>query len=200
MLKELILENFKCFDKIRLQFSTVNILTGLNGMGKSTIMQSILLLGQSQKSIVSEQVLSLKGKYVDLGVGQDILFEKAEKDEIGITILTEHSEEQYFFDYQPETDVLPLKNAKKNVNKSLWADYLYYLSAYRIEPQFLYHIGNEKEVSERYFSKNGEFSIQYLKLYGGDDVTNHEILTFSSKKSPTSKVGDELRLIPPLDK
>lgn len=51
MLKELILENFKCFDKIRLQFSTVNILTGLNGMGKSTIMQSILLLGQSQKSI-----------------------------------------------------------------------------------------------------------------------------------------------------
>lgn len=25
-------------------------------------------------------------------------------------------------------------------------------------------------------------------------------LTFSSKKSPTSKVGDELRLIPPLDK
>lgn len=80
MLKQLVLKNFKCFDEIELRFSTVNVLTGLNGMGKSTVMQSILLLGQSQSSIMSEKVLSLKGKYVNLGVGQDILFEKAEKD------------------------------------------------------------------------------------------------------------------------
>ena len=76
MIKGLFLENFKCFDSINLSFSALNVLTGLNGMGKSTVMQSLLLLGQSQNSIAKDQVLSLKGKYVNLGVGQDILFEK----------------------------------------------------------------------------------------------------------------------------
>ena len=199
MFKGLILKNFKCFDEIELRFSNVNILTGLNGMGKSTVMQSILLLGQSQKSIASEQMLSLKGKYVDLGVGQDILFEKAEKDEIGISVWTEDTEERYLVEYQSEADVLSLKQMDKNVNKDLcvaWADHLYYLSAYRIEPQFLYHIENEKEVSERYFAKNGEFAIQYLKLHGGDDVTNHSIL-IGNKRTITDQVTAWLDMISP---
>ena len=178
MLKELFLKNFKCFEESKLSFSALNILTGLNGMGKSTVMQGILLLGQSQNSILSQQMLSLKGKYVNLGVGQDVLFEKAEEDEIGIGILTENTEEQYLFGYQSETDVLPLKSIEKKEMKSaypLWENHLYYLSAYRIEPQFLYQIENEKEVSERYFAKNGEFSIQYLKLHGGDEVINDSV-------------------------
>ena len=199
MLKELFLKNFKCFEELKLSFSALNILTGLNGMGKSTVMQGILLLGQSQNSILSQQMLSLKGKYVNLGVGQDVLFEKAEEDEIGIGILTENTEEQYLFGYQSETDVLPLKSIEKKEMKSaypLWENHLYYLSAYRIEPQFLYQIENEKEVSERYFAKNGEFSIQYLKLYGGDDVTNHEIL-IGDKKTIADQVKIWLDLISP---
>ncbi|MDC7289335.1 DUF3696 domain-containing protein [Blautia schinkii] len=199
MLKELTLQNFKCFDKIKLDFSALNVLTGLNGMGKSTVMQGILLLGQSQHSIMSEQALSLKGKFVNLGVGQDILFEKAEKDEIGISIGTENTTEQYLFGYQPEADVLPLKSRVGNIDKSgdsAWENHLYYLSAYRIEPQFLYHIENEKEVSERYFAKNGEFSIQYLKLHGGDDVANRSVL-LGSKKTIADQVKAWMDLISP---
>lgn len=199
MINRLILENFKCFEEVKLEFSTINVLTGLNGMGKSTVMQSILLLGQSQKSIVSEYVLSLKGKYVDLGIGQDILFEKAEKDEIGIGVCADNTEERYLFEYQSETDVLSLKRFYEDVNKDLcvsWANRLYYLSAYRIEPQFLYHIENEKEVSERYFAKNGEFSIQYLKLHGGDDVTNSSIL-IGNKKTVADQVMAWLDMISP---
>lgn len=199
MLKGLALENFKCFEKIKLSFSALNILAGLNGMGKSTIMQSILLLGQSQSSIMSEHVLSLKGKYVNLGVGQDILFEKAEKDEIGIGVWTENTEKQYLFEYQPEADVLPLKNVDGKADKSIfssWENQLHYLSAYRIEPQFLYHIENEKEVSERYFAKNGEFSIQYLKLHGGDDVINSSIL-IGNRKTIADQVKAWMDLISP---
>lgn len=199
MLKGLILENFKCFDEIELRFSALNILTGLNGMGKSTVLQGILLLGQSQNSIRAEQVVSLKGKYVNLGVGQDILFEKAEKDEIGIGIWIENTKKQYYFEYQPQTDVLPLKNMDRYEDKSVypvWENRLYYLSAYRIEPQFLYHIENEKEVSERYFAKNGEFSIQYLKLHGGDDVINSSVL-IGSKKTIADQVKAWMNLISP---
>ena len=98
MIKKLILKNFKCFEELEMKFSMVNVLTGLNGMGKSTVIQSILLLSQSQKNILSDDSLLLKGKYVDLGVGQDILFEKAEEDEIGIDIWVDDNEEKFIFE------------------------------------------------------------------------------------------------------
>lgn len=182
MINKLSLENFKCFREIDLTFSMVNILTGLNGMGKSTVMQSILLLGQSQKSIISENILSLKGKYVDLGVGQDILFEKAEEDEIGIAIRVNDQENRFLFEYQPDVDALPLKNADFNEKQENWMGKMFYLSAYRIEPQFLYRIENEKDLSERYFGKDGEYAIQYLKLYGGENITNEALIAESDKK------------------
>lgn len=186
MINGLSLKNFKCFSEINLNFSAVNILTGLNGMGKSTAMQSLLLLGQSQKSIVSKQVLSLNGKYVNLGVGQDILFEKAEEDETGITIRVNDNEEKFLFEYQPESDVLPLKSQDSEIDQDIfemWAENLFYLSAYRIEPQPLYRIENEKELSERYFGKDGEFAIQYLKMYGGENVRNKSVIIGDKNKT-----------------
>ena len=60
MINKLILKNFKCFEELEVNFSTVNVLTGLNGMGKSTVIQSILLLGQSQKNIISNEPLDRK--------------------------------------------------------------------------------------------------------------------------------------------
>ena len=40
MLKNIYLENFKCFDEIHLELSKLNVLSGINSMGKSTIIQS----------------------------------------------------------------------------------------------------------------------------------------------------------------
>lgn len=179
MINELTLKNFKCFKEITLKFSMVNVLTGLNGMGKSTVMQSILLIAQSQKNIMAEQMLLLKGKYINLGTGQDILYEKAEEDEIGISILADEKRESFLFEYQSEMDALPVKKIEFDGEKSFFektVDSLFYLSAYRIEPQFLYQIENENELEKRYFGKNGEYAIQYLKLYGGDEVENKEII------------------------
>lgn len=197
MIRKLNLRNFKCFEEIDLSFSAVNILTGLNGMGKSSVMQSILLLGQSQKSIMSEKVLSLKGKYVNLGVGKDILFEKAEDDEIEIAIETNDSKEKYLFEYQAESDVLSLKNSD-DVNNQNFLKNMFYLSAYRIEPQFLYRIENEKDLSQRYFGKDGEYAIQYLKLYGGDDIKNEALIAENeSKKTINDQVRKWLDIISP---
>ena len=186
MIYQLNLKNFKCFKKIDLKFSGVNILTGLNGMGKSTVIQSILLLSQSQKSIDAEQLLSLKGKYVNLGVGQDILYEKAEEDEIGIAVETDHGKTDMIFEYRPEADALPLKCTGLNGGKKSLvsgSDPLIYLSAYRIEPQFLYQIENEKDLEERDFGKDGEFAVQYLKLHGGEEVKNRAVITGDKSKT-----------------
>lgn len=179
MIRKLTLKNFKCFGDVEMKFSALNVLTGLNGMGKSTIMQSILLLGQSQKSLKTDKTLSLKGKFVNLGVGQDVLYEKAEKDEIGISIEIDEDKEELAFEYLPESDSLPLKEIKidgKTEALEQKLENLFYLSAYRIEPQFLYRIKNEKEFENKYFGKNGEYAIQYLKLYGGDEIQNNNIV------------------------
>lgn len=179
MIDRLILKNFKCFDDVNIDFSRVNILTGLNGMGKSTVLQSILLLFQSKNSIKNENTLSLKGQYVNLGVGQDILYEKAEEDEIGISVCMDGYEEKFVFEYAPESDKLSIKNAISDNSSSILENCsvsLFYLSAYRIEPQFLYKIENEDDLNNRYFGKNGEYAIQYLKLHGNDEVHNKSVL------------------------
>lgn len=197
MIDELTLRNFKCFSEITLRFSAVNILTGLNGMGKSTVMQSILLLGQSQKSMRSEQALSLKGRYVNLGAGQDILFEKAEADEIEIGIRIRDSKEErcfaehFLFEYESDADVLPLKEMKLNGQTEFpgdWTERLFYLSAYRIEPQFLYGIENEKELSDKYFGKDGEYAVQYLKMHGGERVKNRALFVGDESKTTVAEL------------
>ena len=65
------IENFKCFgDERKIEFSHFNILYGKNGRGKSTIIQSLLLLAQNKDSI---STLALKGSYVDLGNYKDVV-------------------------------------------------------------------------------------------------------------------------------
>ncbi|MCK5717633.1 MAG: AAA family ATPase [Thiomargarita sp.] len=48
MLTQIILTNFKCFKKeTSFPLSQVNLLTGINGQGKSTLLHSLLLMRQS---------------------------------------------------------------------------------------------------------------------------------------------------------
>ncbi len=44
MLQKLLLKNFKCFDELEIKFSNLNLLVGTNSSGKSSIIQSILLV------------------------------------------------------------------------------------------------------------------------------------------------------------
>ena len=73
MISKVRLENFKCFEKFSMDLKNVTVLTGINGMGKSTVMQALLLLHQSWLSDPDIGRLYIKGKYADLGTGIDIL-------------------------------------------------------------------------------------------------------------------------------
>lgn len=73
MIKGITLENFKCFDKPRsFTFSKINILTGINGRGKSTVLQSLLLLSQSIRKNGSPNTLIINGEWVKLGGFEDL--------------------------------------------------------------------------------------------------------------------------------
>ena len=92
MLETLSLRNFKAFLKQEILLRPLTLFTGLNGMGKSSALQSMLLLRQSYQQrvlAISEGAgLVLNGELVQLGTGRDVLFEHAEEDEIRFTVTT----------------------------------------------------------------------------------------------------------------
>jgi predicted ATPase len=91
MIEQLHLRNFKCFSDQELRLAPMTILTGLNGMGKSSLIQALLLLRQSHLSGAFERgYLETAGELVDLGTASDVLFEGAGKDQIGIAIRHQH--------------------------------------------------------------------------------------------------------------
>ena len=83
MLRRIGLNNFKCFDRLDLPCAPLNLLCGLNGMGKSSVVQALLVLRQSFASgELQAGRLVLGGELIDLGAGSDVLFEDADAEVI----------------------------------------------------------------------------------------------------------------------
>ena len=84
MLRRMTLTNFKCFEKLDLPCAPLNLLCGLNGMGKSSVIQALLVLRQSYAAGHLQQGrLILGGTLADLGAGSDVLFEDAGEEVLG---------------------------------------------------------------------------------------------------------------------
>ena len=110
MLRAIELTNFKCFAQQRVELGAVTLLAGQNGMGKSTVLQSLLLIQQSEtltRAIVlaveqdeenergvaridapmelrGRPPLVLNGQYVSAGTSRDLLCESASRDTVAI--------------------------------------------------------------------------------------------------------------------
>jgi predicted ATPase len=70
--------NFKAFRDQLLPMSPLTLLTGLNGSGKSSVLQALLLLRQSfDQGLLQKNRLALNGGLLRLGTRQDALFEGA---------------------------------------------------------------------------------------------------------------------------
>jgi predicted ATPase len=73
MIKEVSIKNFKCFEnEEKFYFSKLNLLTGINGRGKSSVLQSLLLISQTLLKRRTPQQLVLNGEWVELGTFDDI--------------------------------------------------------------------------------------------------------------------------------
>ena len=74
MIDELILENFKLYGKRTCftELKKINLLTGINGRGKSSFVQPLLIFKQTLLRSRSSHQLFLSGSYVDLGNAGDM--------------------------------------------------------------------------------------------------------------------------------
>ncbi len=77
MIKEMSLKNFKAFKNLdKLSFAPLTVLSGKNSSGKSSILQSLLLLKQtlSAEHSSSEEALILDGDYLHYSNIKEIVF------------------------------------------------------------------------------------------------------------------------------
>jgi len=73
MIKEIQIQNFKCFQQpTHFRFSKMNLLTGINGRGKSSLLQSLLVLSQSSFKTKGLEELVINDELVSLGNYDDI--------------------------------------------------------------------------------------------------------------------------------
>lgn len=73
MLTGIRINNFKCFSSLRLPLAPLTLLSGFNAAGKSTALQSLLLLAQTLRSSNQTSELNLNGSLVRLGTLGEIL-------------------------------------------------------------------------------------------------------------------------------
>jgi len=82
---QLNIQNFRSFKNIDFDFSRINILIGPNNSGKSTLLKFFLMLKQSIDE--KESPLTVKGKLVDLGLFEDVIYKgNNEKKEFEFTL------------------------------------------------------------------------------------------------------------------
>jgi predicted ATPase len=91
MIRSLYIQNFKCFDRLSLKMAPLTLLTGFNAAGKSTTIQSLLLLAQTMRSLSIEPQLLLNGPLVSLGSPGEVLNQQNSSKEIQLGFSTEQA-------------------------------------------------------------------------------------------------------------
>lgn len=181
MISTLSIENFKSHFKTILNLSKINIFTGLNGMGKSSIIQALLLLRQSDKL---NKGLELNAELCSIGVVEDAVYQSAEEDYIKFSI--DHNQGNFVWKFLAnptnindtflstlEDSILPSDYSSINLfNKNFQ-----YISAFRNGPTDDYIKNTSVVEHENQISKKEgrcEFVVHYLDFFGKKNV--HESL------------------------
>ncbi|WP_433599749.1 AAA family ATPase [Nocardia sp. CA-135953] len=85
MIEALEIANFKRFQQLSLRLNALTVLTGLNGAGKSTVIQALHLAHQGQ--LDTDDFVALNGyPGLDLGQAADVLSAEATSDAIAISV------------------------------------------------------------------------------------------------------------------
>lgn len=163
MISEITLTNFKCFSYQSIQLSSLNILTGINGSGKSTIIQTLTLALQSE----NKDRLEFNGALLELGNLTDIQHELAEDNQINIRINCDEGACEWGFKDNEinirdleRTEYLPARQASTKVLSWLKSNAVY-VSAERWGPRANVPLNTHNE-NPFWLGKHGEYTIQFL--------------------------------------
>ena len=160
-LDKISLKNFKCYPNMEFKLGNLNILTGVNSSGKSTLIQSLLLLRQSNDSRKIDVGLLLNSTLVDLGTAQDVRCLNAPDQDSNIEIIigVDGTTKSYCCtEIEAESDFLKTTTSTGTLeNCNLFSDGFNYISSDRLGPQKVYDKSYSVVKNNRSIGQHGEF-------------------------------------------
>lgn len=220
MINYIQIENFKSIKKLALPLENLNLFFGMNGMGKSSVIQALLLLRQSfwENYKSGLDCLYTNGEMIQLGTGKDIFCQNGISDTIRFYVqFSDYAAYDCYYKYEPdkpESDQLTRIGAKKNENYAvpLFSDQFSYLGAEHIGPKKQYSTEKWKKNGAARLGTMGEFVVPFLALEGEkiqvpDDMclqtgkTNRlidQVSAWMAEISPGIRISAEL--LPALEK
>lgn len=197
MIKYIQIENFKSLKRIALPLSNLNLFFGMNGVGKSSVIQSLLLLRQSfwENRRKCMDLLYTNGELVRLGTGKDIFCQNADDDVIRVYLKYSEDKEydfRYKYKYMDdiESDCLERCDLVEEIyDEALFSENFAYLSAEHLGPQKQYSTENWKRDSATKYGNAGEFIVPFLAAEGEMFKVPKELC---SPKGKTNKLIDQV--------
>ncbi len=172
MLEYLHIKNFKTLADAGFPLAHLNVFSGLNGMGKSSVIQALLLLRQSyERHTLIQQGLMLNDDYAELGLGKDIFHADSQDDTISFVLRWQSrpSADQFVFTYQADTNLLPIEtyNLSGDLSElSLFCDGFSYLSAERLGPRHHHRLSSHHVKNLNTLGIQGEYTVHYIAVHG----------------------------------
>jgi predicted ATPase len=196
MIEQIHINNLKIHKDTLIETGALTILTGLNGMGKSTVLQSVLLLRQSFLSSDLDQGLNLNGDLCKVGTSNELNCWYTDGSALCITLTFEGKNHYRFeFDYpsSPYETFLPRSKSKNPTVREqlkhygLFNDNFQYLSAYRFGPMDFYGRDSLVVQTKKQLSKDqgkGEYTIHFLDLFKDKNIPVPQLAYPGSKSLP----------------
>lgn len=188
MIRSIEIKNFKSIKSKCFPLRNLNVLVGMNGQGKSSFIQTLLLLRQSEK--LSEGVLKLndgENGLVNIGTTKDARYQYSKDEENMSFALQFENTEPYLmeFTYVIDADVFKQRMfladhfdnyIEQHKDEPLFTNRFQYLNSQRIEPKAT-NIGSYSSVVEANdIGKFGQYTAHYIELRGNEEVVFDNIL------------------------
>lgn len=200
MLERIELGNFKSARELALRLAPLTVLAGLNGSGKSTVLQTLSALRQTY-SIGTPAGLVLGGLLVQLGQGSDILSEDAAEDFIRISVSEGGKLFQWSCACIEDANQLRFDRQPDEPPGFVSSPNFQYLQADRIVPKTLYPQASQQARENGFLGAHGEYTADFLALQQDLEVAEARCYrteekrtdaTVAAKVVPTRKLLDQV--------
>ena len=201
MLSHLKLKNFKSARNLDVDLKPLTVLAGLNGSGKSSVLQSIALLKQTLDQSGACDVLPLRGPLVRLGKSEDIHFEGADSADLIFEVVCGVGLVRFLSAAKDKADTLELAIEGNPIGLrdelSVWFQFI---QADRITPATQYEQASTPDQNRGWLGCNGEFTVDFLQRNEGKRVSEKRLCpgelfgleaTLFKLIAPTANLGDQ---------
>ena len=186
------IENFKSLRDVKFNFAKLNLFFGMNGMGKSSVLQSLLLLRQSYWANGKKDLnrLHINGDLICLGTGQDIFCQGTDGSSIRYYLEIENKTGKEIYDCcydykEASEDCLPALESVPvhdcSLSEPLFGRGFAYLGAEHIGPKNSYSMAQwqSEGINPRY--ADGRYTVPFLAKEGKREVP--EVLRHEKAKT-----------------